>query len=78
MTTGLLIFIVAQTFTAVWWAATLTAEQNHLINIVEAKTADRFTGSDGTNLQLQIDNNKGDILEIKALLIRIDGKIDKL
>lgn len=74
LTTGLLIFIVAQTLTAVWWAASITSEQRRLAGVIEQS----LTEQDGALLQLQINNNQEDIIEIKSLLLSIDSKIDAL
>lgn len=78
LTTGLLIFIVMQTLGAVWWAASITSDQKHLLQMIEETIANSFTAQEGKNLQLQIDSNQEDIIEIKALLLRIDTKIDQI
>lgn len=74
LTTGLLVFIVAQTLTAVWWAASITSEQTRIAGLLETS----LTKQDGQNLQLQINQNQDDIIEIKAILLRIDDKLDRV
>lgn len=73
-TTGLMIFIVLQTLSAVWWASSINSEQAYIAKQVSASV----TNAQAQNLQIQIDGNKGDVTEIKALLIRIEDKIDRL
>ena len=79
---ALIMTLLLQTAGVVWWAATLSSRVDALEKLVNAATSERYRAgearADFALRDARISYNAQETGEVKEVVVRIDGKIDRL